>query len=98
MYEMVHVWQHQLGYPVKARGALRLGLPYEYTLAHGKHLGEYNMEAQGNVVSDYGAVSQFESPPMMWEPKHKGDLALYNEVLREFIADPSDKASLPGGK
>ena len=28
MHEMVHVWQHQMGYPVKWRGAIRIGLGY----------------------------------------------------------------------
>lgn len=28
MHEMVHVWQYQLGYPVRLRGAIRIGLDY----------------------------------------------------------------------
>lgn len=34
----------------------------------------------------------------MWQPMHKKNLASYGEVLQVFIADPSDTASLPGGK
>ena len=32
IHEMSHVWQHQLGYPVRLRGAIRLGLSYAYRL------------------------------------------------------------------
>ena len=53
MHEMVHVWQCQLGYPVKLRGAIRLGLSYEYVLATDKRLSDYNMGAQGDVLADY---------------------------------------------
>ncbi len=96
MHEMVHVWQHQLGYPVMLRGAIRIGLGYEYTLQAGKKLADYNMEAQGNLLSDYWAVKQFGRPPRMWEIKHIGDLALYEKVLAGFIANPADKRNLPG--
>ncbi|MBC7454584.1 MAG: Rhs element Vgr protein, partial [Massilia sp.] len=43
MHEMVHVWQHQLGYPVRLRGAVRIGLSYRYVLALDKTLSDYNM-------------------------------------------------------
>jgi hypothetical protein len=96
MHEMVHVWQHQLGFPVKARGAIRIGLNYEYTLESGKKLSDYNMEAQGNVLSDYWAHKVYGmKAPVVWERKHKGDIALYEEVLKDFIANPADKRNLP---
>lgn len=95
MHEMVHVWQHQLGYPVMLRGAIRIGLGYEYTLDAKKQLSDYNMEAQGNLLSDYWAVSQFAKPPELWEPKHRHDLPLYQQVLKRFIAAPGDKHNLP---
>jgi hypothetical protein len=96
MHEMVHVWQHQLGYPVMLRGAIRIGLGYEYTLDATKRLSDYNMEAQGNLLSDHWAVSQFVDPPSLWEPKHRHHPALYRQVLAGFVADPSDKKNLPG--
>jgi hypothetical protein len=40
MHEMVHVWQHQLGYPVRLRGAVRIGLSYHYVLAMDKTLSD----------------------------------------------------------
>ena len=52
LHEMVHVWQHQLGYAVRLRGAVRIGLPYDYDLAPGKTLADFNMEAQGDLLAD----------------------------------------------
>ncbi|UUZ53048.1 hypothetical protein LP419_29235 [Massilia sp. H-1] len=56
MHEMVHVWQYQLGYPVRLRGAVRVGLSYDYELAPDKHLSDFNMEAQGDLLADYFAL------------------------------------------
>ena len=95
MHEMVHVWQHQLGYAVMLRGAIRVGLPYNYTLDPGKRLGDYNMEAQGNVLSDYWALKTYGKPPYISQMKHIDDLPLYEKVLERFIADPADKSNLP---
>ena len=64
----------------------------------GKRLSDYNMEAQGNVLSDYWALRLYGSPPQMWNAAHRGDLALFEQVLAQFIADPSDVKSLPGGR
>lgn len=96
MHEMVHVWQYQLDYPVKLRGAFRIGLGYRYTLLADKRLRDYNMEAQGNLLADYWAVSQFASPLALFEEKHRGDIALFREVLTDFLANPSHKKNLPG--
>lgn len=96
MHEMVHVWQYQLDYPVKLRGAIRIGLGYRYTLAADKRLRDYNMEAQGNLLADYWAVSQFAAPLALFEEKHRGDIALFRVVLTDFLADPSDKKNVPG--
>ncbi|HSI49054.1 MAG TPA: Rhs element Vgr protein [Ideonella sp.] len=95
MHEMVHVWQHQLGYPVMLRGAIRIGLGYDYTLDAKKTLGDCNMEAQGDLLSDYWAVKNFSHPPEMHQSKHINDRALFETVLRLFIANPSDKRNLP---
>lgn len=98
MHEMVHVWQWQLGYPVKFRGAIRIGLSYGYTLKEGQKLSDFNMEAQGNVLSDYWALAVYGNPPSLWEGKHINDMKLYEKVLADFIANPSDRANLPGGQ
>jgi hypothetical protein len=94
MHEMVHVWQHQQGYPVAARGALRVGLPYEYNLAPDTQLGDYNMEAQGEILADYWALKN-DHPEAMHEPQYAGDLALYEGVLQPFLSDPADANNLP---
>lgn len=97
MHEMVHVWQYQLGYPVKLRGAFRIGLSYKYELAAGKTLADYNMEAQGNVLSDYWAEVLVGAPPALWQASSRGQSAMFKTVLASFIANPAGKTNLPGG-
>lgn len=95
VHEMVHVWQHQLGYAVRLRGAVRIGLPYDYELASGKALADFNMEAQGDLLADYFALKHLHSPWSMRQPRYAGSLALYEEVLAGFLADPASVANLP---
>jgi hypothetical protein len=97
VHEMVHVWQHQLGYPVRLRGAIRLGLPYGYTLHADATLADYNMEAQGDLLADYFALTFLRKPQAMRERRYAGMQALYETVLARFLADPRDRASLPRG-
>ena len=98
MHEMVHVWQYQLGYPVKLRGAIRIGLSYEYVLSEDKTLADFNMEAQGDLLADYWAIKFQSQPPVMSQHKYRGNLVLFKKVLHGFLNDPSNKANLPGGK
>ncbi|MEN1926239.1 PAAR domain-containing protein [Luteimonas sp. MJ146] len=98
MHEMTHVWQHQLGYPVKWRGALRVGLGYEYVLAADKRLSDYNMEAQGNILADYFALSFLRDVFVMRQANYRSDpdaAVLFSAVLSDFIRDPSNRKSLP---
>ncbi|SAL17958.1 Rhs element Vgr protein [Caballeronia telluris] len=100
IHEMTHVWQHQLGYWVRLRGAVRIGLRYGYTLAPGRHLRDYNMEAQGNLIADYFALAHrgVEGRRHLYEHKYRSDpgaLALFETVLADFIADPSNRRNLP---
>ncbi|OWQ45938.1 Rhs element Vgr protein [Roseateles noduli] len=95
MHEMVHVWQHQLGYWVRLRGAIRIGLSYKYELKSGQTLGDYNMEAQGDLLADYFALKHLASPDAMSQRQYAKSLPLFEEVLKSFIADPADKANLP---
>ncbi|WP_332877881.1 DUF2345 domain-containing protein [Massilia sp. S19_KUP03_FR1] len=99
MHEMVHVWQYQLGYWVRFRGAIRIGLDYRYTLDERKNLSSYNMEAQGNILADYWAIKKLGDGAALeiFEKKHKDDISLYEKVLAKFISNPSDKTNLPGG-
>jgi hypothetical protein len=95
MHELVHVWQHQLGYPVLLRGALRLGLRYRYVLAPGRRLGDYNMEAQGDLLADYFALRHLGAPQVMRQNAQGASLALYEAVLAGFLADPGARVHLP---
>lgn len=95
MHEMTHVWQHQLGYAVRLRGGVRIGLDYDYDLAAGQTLASYNMEAQGDVLADYFALRHLGSAASMRQQRHAGSLALYEQVLAGFLADPASVANLP---
>jgi hypothetical protein len=97
MHEMVHVWQHQLGYPVRLRGAVRVGLPYHYELREGATLADYNMEAQGDLLADYFALKFMHKPRVMRQRRYAHHLALYERVLAVFLANPLDAANLPHG-
>lgn len=97
LHEMSHVWQHQMGYAVRLRGALRVGLPYSYDLAPGKTLADYNMEAQGDVLADYFVLKHLGSSASMRQPQYAGSLALYEQVLAGFLDNPASVANLPSG-
>lgn len=95
MHEMVHVWQHQLGYPVRLRGAIRLALHYAYTLHADATLGDFNMEAQGDVLADYFVLKFLQRPDAMRQPQYAGQVALYETVLAGFLAAPASRRHLP---
>ena len=95
LHELSHVWQHQLGYAVRLRGALRVGLSYSYNLAPGKTLADYNMEAQGDVLADYFVLKHLGSSASMRQQQYAGSLLLYEQVLAGFLANPSRVTNLP---
>jgi hypothetical protein len=97
MHEMVHVWQHQLGYPVRLRGAVRIGLSYRYELAPDKTLADFNMEAQGDLLADYFALKFLHAPGVLRQPRYANSLALYEQVLSHFLAHPASRSNLPRG-
>lgn len=97
MHEMVHVWQHQLGYPVRLRGAVRVGLEYSYVLREGATLADYNMEAQGDLLADYFVLKFLRRPDVMRQRQYGNQLALYERVLAGFLTNPADRASLHRG-
>lgn len=95
IHEMVHVWQHQLGYPVRLRGALRIGLDYHYRLRPGAQLSDFNMEAQGDLLADYFVLRLLGRPDAMRWPDQAADPVLFDAVLAGFIADPASRSHLP---
>jgi len=97
MHEMVHVWQHQLGYPVRLRGMFRIGLSYGYTLREGATLADYNMEAQGDLLADYFVLKHLKKPAAMRQGRYRDSLALYEQVLALFLAEPGNRGNLRRG-
>jgi hypothetical protein len=95
LHEMVHVWQHQLGYPVRLRGAIRLGLQYAYRLHANATLADFNMEAQGDLLADYFVLKFLQRPEAMRQPQYADALALYNTVLAGFLEAPGSRRHLP---
>jgi hypothetical protein len=96
IHEMTHVWQHQLGYPVRLRGALRIGLDYHYRLRPGARLADFNMEAQGDLLADYFVLRLLQRPDAMRWPEHAGHGPLFEAVLAAFLAQPGLREHLPG--
>lgn len=88
MHEMAHVWQHQLGYPVRLRGAIRLGLSYDYELSAELQLCDYNMEAQAELLADYFLLRFLRG----------GDAGVYDPALGGFLEDPANPCHLPGAR
>jgi hypothetical protein len=95
LHEMAHVWQRQLEYAVRLRGAVRVGLSYDYDLAPGKTLADFNMEAQGDLLADYFALKFMKKPHVMRQPRYADSLPLFEEVLAGFLADPGSVENLP---
>lgn len=94
-HEMAHVWQHQLGYAVRLRGAVRVGLSYDYDLAPGKTMADFNMEAQGDLLADYFVLKHLRLRIAMRQQRYAGSLSLYEQVLAGFLTNPSSVANLP---
>ena len=95
LHEMVHVWQHQLGYPVRLRGAVRIGLDYRYRLRAGATLADFNMEAQGDLLADYFVLKILGNPGAMRWRDNAARIDLFEAVLDGFLAAPASRAHLP---
>ena len=105
IHEMVHVWQHQLGYSVMIKGALlhpwcKLNGcdPYNYVLENSKTLSDYNMEQQGDIIADY--YSYFHDTDIDRIVSQSGMLYrtnqdIYKSILSNFIKDSSNANLLP---
>lgn len=85
---------------MRLRGAIRIGLSYEYDLAPGKTLADFNMEAQGDLLADYFALRHLRSSTIMRQPRYAGSLTLFEDALAGFLARPASVANLPrdGGR
>lgn len=101
MHEMTHVWQYQLGYPVKWKRGNPLGwfMPYEYNVDESKRLCDYNMEQQGDIIGDYFALKILGNLLAVSQKRYRSlaHLPLFEKILEDFLRDPSNVANLPGG-
>jgi type VI secretion system secreted protein VgrG len=100
VHEMVHVWQYQLGYPIKWVRTPQPTMSYRYTLSPEKRLFDYNMEAQGNLIADYFLFRWRSNIRDVREALYKGQpvrdvLPLYESVLRDFLLMPGRFSHLP---
>ena len=70
------------------RGAIRLGLSYDYELSAELSLCDYNMEAEAELLADY----------FLLRFRLGGEIGAYQAALGAFLADPSDRCHLPGAR
>ena len=99
IHELTHVWQYQLGYPIKRIRAIRPSMNYSYTLGVGQKLRDYNMEAQGNILADYYTLKVHGDKRALYETQYMFTtfdmLPTYEQTLSEFLGNPHDTRSLP---
>lgn len=99
IHELTHVWQYQLGYPIKRVRAFRPSMSYSYVLGMGRKLSDYNMEAQGNILADYYTLKVHGDKRALYETQYMFStfvlLPTYEHTLSDFIADPSSDSNLP---
>jgi uncharacterized Zn-binding protein involved in type VI secretion len=102
IHEMGHVWQYQLGYGVKKKGAVLQTTQgkkaYYYQLDPNKNLSlsDYNMEQQCEIIADYYSMKFLrEANAYEYATHNITDLHLYEDVLSNFLTNPSDTANLP---
>ncbi|SUA43879.1 Uncharacterized conserved protein [Neisseria zoodegmatis] len=98
IHEMVHIWQYQLGYDVKASGAkLALkggyvnGAAYKYdkVISQKNDLSEFNMEQQGDIIADYYMyLNGFDFNSSVSQLQR-------HRVLTNFLNNSKDKSLLP---
>jgi len=105
MHEMVHVWQHQLGFGVISHGLLSWAAKYQYTLTPSKDISSFGMEQQACVMADYWILAKHGETAWINVTQMKGNipsghtiLSIYQKVMTNFLANPSDRANLPGGR
>ena len=99
-HEMAHVWQYQLGYPVKREGAKISWSDdsYRYEVGGGTILSQFNMEQQAEIISDYYIICVLREPFFVWRGENKRQRADHLEAtLRFFLDAPSDRKNLPLG-
>ena len=96
LHELVHVWQYYVGMPVvhlglkAVRDAKKTGAdPYAYSLSgvtttSAPDLLDFNIEQQGDIISDYFAWELWNDP---YTPSYP--TSSYEAVLQNFLENPS---------
>jgi hypothetical protein len=96
IHEMVHVWQYQLGYPVKVYGLFSFLANYASVLTPEKRLSDFSMEQQGDIIADYYLLKVARTKRGLRNSRYADNLPLFEEsILVDFLADPSSKLNLP---
>lgn len=99
IHELTHVWQYQLGYPIKRVRAIRPGMSYSYALDAVRKLRDFNMEAQGNLIADYYTLKVHGDRRSLYETQYMFTtfdmLPTYEHTLSDFLANPHDESNLP---
>jgi len=98
VHEMTHVWQFQLGYPLKRVRGPRPNMTYRYTLELDKRLSDYNMEQQGDILADYFLIKIRGKQELINESQYAvvtNVIPLYERVLQDFLRAPAQRANLP---
>ena len=82
----------KFGLTVSAQGAAA----YEYTLKSNGQLSDYNMEQQGEIVSDYFIICVIGNPRGVWNQRnYTKSPQLLVSTLQGFLENPASKANLP---
>lgn len=96
MHEMVHIWQYQMDYWIKLHAmwvTIRGASAYAYNLTAASQLSDFNMEQQGNIVSDYYMICVLQNPDDAYN--RDKDPELLRAVMTPFLSNPLDKRLLP---
>lgn len=94
IHEAVHIWQHQMGFPVRLSGlciALKGGYKkqkayqYKHLLEKYQRFSQFNMEQQAEIITDYFVAQYFYQQP----------LTELHPILQDFLDNPKNKKLLP---
>ena len=94
IHEAVHIWQHQMGFPVRLSGlciALKgcykkqKAYQYKHLLEKYQRFSQFNMEQQAEIITNYFVAQYFYQQP----------LTELRPILQDFLDNPKNKKLLP---
>ncbi|MBN3854872.1 type VI secretion system tip protein VgrG [Paraburkholderia sp. Ac-20340] len=98
MHEMTHVWQYQLGYTVLLHGlfvSIRGKSAYRYSIDIDNVFHDYNMEQQGDILSDYYAIHVAKNYQIIYHDGPVGTPGQLKWVMEPFLRNPKNADNLP---